>query len=117
MRKFAIAFIVALAGIHPAGAAAGNGAVTLSVNIRPAVAIRLVGDATAEVRIRLGSGTQAALWRSPACDSAGSRVYTIGESGTYNLGLASIPGEGKILCLRSTDGSLVTEQTLGSSAP
>lgn len=75
-----------------------------------------IGAATADVRIRLNSQTQGMFWRDRACGTPGTAVYTISESGSYTVALDAIPGEGDLICLHASDGSLTREWRVSTAA-
>ncbi len=79
---------------------------TVSVTIRPAVAMNAQGDQGVGVVIRLAPLAQAKLWKSEECVGIPANTYTITRSGTYSVSLSEIGGEGSRVCLASSDGSL-----------
>lgn len=97
--------LVLLAGIRAQAATEATPGALL-VSIRPEVQLRLQGRDRVSLRIRLAPQAQANLWRSDNCESSVGTPYVIVVSGDYSVPLASIAGEGSLICLRSTDGTL-----------
>jgi hypothetical protein len=78
----------------------------LTVTIRPALALTVVGDETLVLKIRLGTSSRAFLWRDSVCETAPVNGYLISESGTYSVSIAAIEGDGTKVCVGTSDGTL-----------
>ena len=84
--------------------------VTLSVVVRPAVAVTLAGASTVGLKIRLAPQTQATIWRDDNCGAAPGG-FVISQSGTYSIPLAQLSGRGAKVCVASSDGVLTASAT------
>ncbi len=86
-------------------AASQRGSSTLSVTIRPEVLLTSRAN-TVNLKIRLSEGASAQLWIADACavSAVSVAMYTVSESGTYQIPVSSLAGSGKNVCLSSTDG-------------
>lgn len=86
--------------------------VGLTVNIRPAVAVTLLGGSAVEIKIRLSPRVQAMVWKADACSAVPPNGYVIGQSGIYREPVSAIAGQGSKLCIASSDGVLTRELSL-----
>ena len=90
--------------------AAQSQSVTLSVVVRPAVAVTMAEAQTVGLRIRLAPQTQATIWRDDNCGAAPGG-FVISQSGTYSIPLAQLGGRGAKVCVASSDGVLKASAT------
>jgi len=138
MRASAAILICLLANAAAPADAEEAGSTNLAVNFVPEV-LMTQRSGVVSLKIRLGEGGSARIWIADNCAEANqpeanqpeanqpeanqpeatqpdekSASYRVGESGEYQIPIASLPGRGARVCLTSTD-RLTAEAESGQS--
>jgi hypothetical protein len=94
-------------------AAADSKSSIITVRVVPEVAISVKGMESVGVRIRLSPMAKAQLWIGDNCSNPPAASHIIGQSGTYEVPMALLPGVGRMVCLISAvDGLIETAPLL-----
>jgi hypothetical protein len=101
LQGVATGLLLAAAGL------AADRSTTLSVQVRPEAALRAAGFDAFDLKIRLAPGAEARLWMADACTASAPDGYLVSRSGTFQIAVAGVPGQGANVCLSSSDGQLL----------
>ena len=108
MRRLGALAVLTILGLASAGNADVASA-TVTVTVRPAAQLNLLGASQVQIKIRLNRGAEGRLWTADSCTAPPPEAQTISRSGVYTLPLE---GAGSRVCLTSTDGTLSSSLAL-----